>query len=196
MITLIQKILAAIGFVLLLPLIAISVLLILIEDGFPLFFIQDRLGKNMKKFKIYKIRTMHNETPNLGTHEVSTDNYLKTGSFLRKLKIDELPQILNYLKGDLNLIGPRPGLPSQSKLKEIRLAKDIFDVKPGITGLSQVLGYDMEDPLTLSKVDNIYIKKRNIRIDLLIFLATFIKPLRSVIPALFIDDIVNTNKRK
>tara|TARA_B100000780_G_C20994615_1_gene397823 strand:- start:473 stop:892 length:420 start_codon:yes stop_codon:yes gene_type:complete len=139
---------------------------------------------------------MHNETPNLGTHEVSTDNYLKTGSFLRKLKIDELPQILNYLKGDLNLIGPRPGLPSQSKLKEIRLAKDIFDVKPGITGLSQVLGYDMEDPLTLSKVDNIYIKKRNIRIDLLIFLATFIKPLRSVIPALFIDDIVNTNKRK
>ena len=196
MITLIQKILAAIGFVLLLPLIAISVLLILIEDGFPLFFIQDRLGKNMKKFKIYKIRTMHNETPNLGTHEVSTDNYLKTGSLLRKLKIDELPQILNYLKGDLNLIGPRPGLPSQSKLKEIRLAKDIFDVKPGITGLSQVLGYDMEDPLTLSKVDNIYIKKRNIRIDLLIFLATFIKPLRSVIPALFIDDIVNTNKRK
>ena len=98
------KILATFGLILLSPLIAISLLLILIEDGLPVLFIQNRLGLNKKVFRIYKIRTMYKETPNLGTHDVSSSQYLKVGKILRKLKIDELPQIFNFIKGDINLI--------------------------------------------------------------------------------------------
>ena len=87
----------------------------------------------------------------MGTHDVGKDNFLKCGFFLRNLKIDELPQILNYLFGDINLIGPRPSLPSQKELESHRLANNIFNIKPGITGLSQVLGYDMSNPKRLSR---------------------------------------------
>tara|TARA_B100000768_G_scaffold146281_1_gene139363 strand:+ start:2963 stop:3553 length:591 start_codon:yes stop_codon:yes gene_type:complete len=189
MINFLLKISAFIGIVLLSPIIFISMALIVIEDGLPFFFIQERLGKNQKIFKIYKIRTMFNSTPNLGTHEVSVSNYLKIGSFLRSLKIDELPQIINYIKGDLNLIGPRPGLPSQNDLKIARIKNNIFDITPGITGLSQVLGYDMSNPNLLSEIDAIYLKKKSLKIDILIFLATFYKPLRKRLVAIFKTDI-------
>lgn len=121
MINIVLKIIACICIIFLSPFLLISAFLIMIEDGMPVFFIQNRLGKDMKEFKIYKIRTMFRDAPNKGTHEVSKNNYLKTGSMLRKLKIDELPQILNYILGDLNLIGPRPGLPSQHELKTNRI---------------------------------------------------------------------------
>jgi lipopolysaccharide/colanic/teichoic acid biosynthesis glycosyltransferase len=86
-----------------------------------------------------------------------------------------LPQIYNYLKGDLSLIGPRPGLPNQKELKSYREKYGIFIIKPGITGLSQVLGYDMSNPELLAKIDKIYIKNKALKLDILIFLATFIK---------------------
>ena len=185
MINLLLKIVASIGIILLSPLLLISILLIIIEDGFPVFFLQERLGKDMNVFKIYKIRTMYKNTPSLGTHEIDKSNYLKTGAILRKLKIDELPQVLNYIKGDLKLIGPRPGLPTQLELKKFRMGKKIFDVTPGISGLSQILGYDMSDPLRLSRVDALYVKEKSIKLDLLILIATFIKPFRKYLLIMF-----------
>ena len=100
--------------------------LIYFEDGGPTIFTQERLGKNKKIIKLYKIRTMKNFTPNLGTHEVDISNYLRTGSFLRKMKIDELPQVINFLKGDINIIGPRPCLPNQYELINKRESSGIL----------------------------------------------------------------------
>ena len=163
------------SFIVISPIVLFSFFIIWLEDGKPVIFIQTRLGISKKEFYLYKIRTMLKTTPNLGTHEVRISNHLKYGSVLRKLKIDELPQIYNYLKGDLSLVGPRPGLPNQKELKFYREKYGIFMIKPGITGLSQVLGYDMSDPELLAKIDEIYIKNKTFKLDILIFLATFIK---------------------
>ena len=185
----ILKIFVFIGFIIVSPIILISLILIWFEDGSPVIFAQERLGINKNSFRIYKIRTMYKTAPNLGTHEVGIIHYLIAGSFLRKIKVDELPQLLNYLKGEIVLVGPRPGLPTQEKLKKYREKYNIFDTKPGITGLSQILGYDMSNPEVLAKVDKLYINNKSIRLDLYIFLATFIKSLRSKIFLKFKDEI-------
>jgi O-antigen biosynthesis protein WbqP len=185
------KIFTLIGLILLLPIIAISAILILLEDGRPVFFIQERIGKDLKIFNIYKLRTMHKNTPNLGTHEVEKSSYLKTGSILRFTKVDELPQLLNFIKGELLLIGPRPGLKTQLKLKDERLKREVFSVVPGISGLGQVLGYDMSDPVKLSKIDALYISNKSIQLDFKILVATFFKPLRKSLMLRFRDQIKN-----
>jgi O-antigen biosynthesis protein WbqP len=178
-----------IGLTLLLPIIAISAFLILLEDGRPVFFIQKRIGKDLKIFNIYKLRTMYKNTPNVGTHEVKKSNYLKIGSILRFTKVDELPQLINFIKGELLLIGPRPGLETQLKLKDERLKREIFSVVPGISGLGQVLGYDMSDPVKLSKIDALYISNKSIQLDLKILIATFFKPIRRSLMLKFKDQI-------
>lgn len=183
------KILTLIGLIILIPIIAISAFLILLEDGRPVFFIQKRIGKDLKIFNIYKLRTMYKTTPSLGTHEVDKSNYLKIGSFLRLTKVDELPQLINFIKGELLLIGPRPGLDTQLKLKEERLKRKVFSVIPGISGLGQVLGYDMSDPVKLSKIDALYISNKNIELDLKILIATFFKPSRKSLMLRFKEQI-------
>ena len=164
---------AFIGLILISPLIIFAMAIIFIEDGSPVLFVQRRIGKNEKPFNIIKLRTMNKNTPNKATHEISQNNYLRSGSILRKTKIDELPQVLNYLKGDINLIGPRPGLPSQNDLITYRKLNNVFKIKPGITGLAQVLGYDMSNPELLSRIDGLYINKKSITLDINIFIATF-----------------------
>ena len=174
-----MKLLILVGLIIVSPIIVISILLVLFEDGRPVIFMQKRLGKNKKEFTLYKIRTMYKSAPNLGTHEVSSSHYLNFGTLLRKLKIDELPQLINYLKGEINLIGPRPGMSSQIKLKEYRDIHKIFNVKPGVTGFAQILGYDMSNPEVLAKIDRLYIEKKSFKLDLKIFFGTFFKSLRS-----------------
>ena len=188
------KPLALLGLILLSPLLLISIFFILIEDGFPVFFIQKRLGINKKVFNLYKIRSMYKDAPNLGTHEVSNVHYLKIGSILRKLKIDELPQVVNYLKGDINLIGPRPGLPNQYELTKYRDENNIFAIVPGISGLSQILDFDMSNPRLLAKVDLLYIRDKSIKLDLLIFVATFFKPFRKKLLGKYQNEIVKFNE--
>jgi len=178
MLNVLLKIFTVVSLIFLIPVIAISAFLILLEDGGPVFFVQKRIGKDLKIFNIYKLRTMYKTTPNLGTHEVDKSNYLKIGSILRLTKVDELPQLINFVKGDLLLIGPRPGLETQLELKEERFKRQVFDVVPGISGLGQVLGYDMSDPVKLSKVDALYISNKNIQLDLEILIATFFKSAR------------------
>ncbi len=193
MFNLILRFFAFFALLILSPLILISMICVLIEDGMPMIFSQKRLGKDLKDFQIYKIRTMKKNTPEKGTHEISSKNFLYIGNFLRKSKIDELPQIFNYIKGDINLVGPRPGLVNQIKLKEERLRRNIYIIKPGITGLSQVLGYDMSDPAKLSKVDEIYINKSGFLIDFSILIATFIKSFRSKIFQIYSIELSKIN---
>ena len=157
-----------------LPLFVVAFCL-LIEDGMPVLFKQKRRGQNNKIFLIYKIRTMKNNTPELGTYDVDSIFKLKTGIVIRALKVDEFPQLVNVLKGDLNLVGPRPGLEIQMELTEARLSKDIYRVKPGITGLAQILGYDMSNPEKLALVDSIYLENESFRIKMFILLGTFFK---------------------
>jgi O-antigen biosynthesis protein WbqP len=185
----ILKPLVLIGLILISPIIFISLFLVWFEDGSPVIFVQERLGLSKNKFKILKIRTMHKSAPNLGTHEVANAYYLNIGSIIRRIKIDELPQLVNYLKGELELIGPRPGLPSQVKLKEYRDAYNIFNVKPGITGLAQVLGYDMSNPRALAMIDSLYIKNRSIQLDVKIFFATFFNSYRAALYLSFENEI-------
>ena len=141
-----RNIICVAGLIVLFPLFLVYSFLLFLEDGTPLLFSQQRLGKNKKCFKIYKLRTMKNGTPNKGTHEIQHDSYLTIGRFVRKIKLDEFPQLINVLKGDLNLIGHRPGLRNQVILRDYRDSLSVFDHKPGITGLSQVTGHDMSDP--------------------------------------------------
>ena len=148
---------------------------IFFEDGFPVFFKQKRIGLNKKTFTIFKIRTLKRNAPQVGTHEIEDRYKLTLGRIVRALKLDEFPQLWNVIRGDLNLIGPRPGLKSQLALEEARMVQGVFDAKPGITGLAQVLGYDMSTPEMLAEVDKLYIDNKSLRLNIIIFLATFFK---------------------
>ena len=106
----------------------------------PFIFKQERVGVHQKNFTMYKLRTLKKNTPQVGTQELEESDKLKAGKIIRKMKLDEFPQLLNVLKGELNLVGPRPGLVSQTELKESRERLGIFEITPGITGLSQILG--------------------------------------------------------
>jgi O-antigen biosynthesis protein WbqP len=179
-----------IGFSLILPFLFIATLGLLLEDGLPILFVQDRIGQDKKIFKIIKIRTLKTSAPQTGTHELKPMHRLKVGVLIRKIKLDEFPQLLNVIKGDINLVGPRPGLLNQELLLKFRSEREIFKVKPGITGLAQVMGYDMSNPKKLSEIDELYVCKKSFRIDALILLATFIhSPKRYLAQHFKIEDI-------
>ena len=170
-----RNLICIIGLLVMLPFLIFITLLIFIEDGFPIFFVQKRIGLSKQTFAIFKIRTMKKNTPELGTHNIDKVFQLKTGRIIRALKLDELPQLINVLKGDLNLVGPRPGLENQLELKNARIAKDIFSVKPGITGLAQILGYDMSNPEKLAEVDQIFVLNESFLLKTMILIGTFFK---------------------
>jgi len=195
LIVIIRNIVCFAVLVLMLPIIAFASLLIFFEDGLPIFFKQERLGKNKKIFTIYKIRTMKNNAPQLGTHAVSKSFLLKIGKLIRKIKLDEFPQLINVIIGDINLVGPRPGLVSQEMLLYERERKNIFKINPGITGLAQILGYDMSNPKKLSEVDLIYMENQSKYVDLMILLGTFFSKYRNHI-ALKLGICVNTERNE
>ena len=172
---LIRNFICIVGLVLITPILFIAAIAIIIEDGMPVFFIQERVGKNHKIFKIIKMRTLKRDAPNTGTHQLDNKYQLICGKVIRKIKLDEFPQLINVVQGNINLIGPRPGLQSQADLSKYRTAKGVYEIKPGITGLSQVLGYDMSDPSKLAEIDRLYIENKSLHIDLLILIGTFIR---------------------
>ena len=173
-IRMIRDFICIIGLLIISPFLFFAAIAIIIEDGMPILFIQERIGKNQSIFNIIKIRTLKIGAPNIGTYHLKNEYKLKCGKLIRKIKLDEFPQLINVLKGDINLIGPRPGLVSQIDLLQNRNAKGIYEIKPGITGLSQVLGYDMSDPAKLAEIDKIYIQKQSLYVDFLILISTFI----------------------
>lgn len=135
-------------------------------------FAQERVGKKGVSFTCYKFRTMKLGTKQAGTHEIATDNVTPIGRFLRKTKIDELPQIWNIFKGELSLVGPRPCLPSQTELIAAREDLGVLEKIGGITGWAQVHGVDMSNPDKLAKMDADYLAMRSLTLDLKIILAT------------------------
>jgi O-antigen biosynthesis protein WbqP len=149
-----------------------AVIAIRIESpGAPLFR-QKRVGKNQVPFTLIKLRTMASGTTHAGSHEVSAAQITKVGHFLRRTKIDELPQIWNVLIGQMSFVGPRPCLPNQDTLVKERSNLDVFTIRPGITGPAQVAGIDMSTPRKLAVVDAEYIQSRSFLGDLRLILQT------------------------
>lgn len=122
------------------------------DTGSPLFR-QRRVGRNKKPFTLVKFRTMKKDTVSVASHLASADAITSFGRFLRRTKLDELPQLWNVLKGEMSLVGPRPCLFNQAELIEERLALGVFDARPGITGLAQVNEIDMSTPRLLAETD-------------------------------------------
>ncbi len=140
----------------------------------PGLFIQTRGGLHGRHFRLLKFRTMSQETVEAGTHEVPASAVTSIGAFLRRTKFDELPQVLNILKGDISLIGPRPCLPVQEELIAERQRRGVLSVRPGISGLAQIEDIDMSDPTRLAKRDCDYVALQSVILDLKIFIATAI----------------------
>ena len=140
----------------------------------PFFFTQERLGENKKSFKLIKIRTMKINTQEKPTHKLLSKDVTKIGMLLRKLKVDEIPQIINVLRGDMSFVGPRPCLHIQKELISEREKFNIFSIKPGISGLAQINKVDMSNPEVLVKYEYSYLKKRSFSFDLLIIFYTII----------------------
>ena len=161
MIRLIDFLAAFSGLLLLWPLLLIITIIGLFDTGSPIF-IQTRVGKNQKQFKLIKFRTMSVETKSVASHLASNSSITKFGSFLRKTKIDELPQLINVLKGEMSLVGPRPNLFNQEELIKERDALGVYNVLPGVTGLAQVQNIDMSTPKLLAETDKQMIDTLNI----------------------------------
>lgn len=151
-------ILSLVGLVLFFPLIFFVYILNLMIYGSPLFF-QKRVGLNLKIFTLIKFRTMKIGTRNAATHLIDKKSITVFGKFLRILKIDELPQLWNVLIGDMSIVGPRPCLATQKELINERNKRGVFKMKPGITGLAQIKGVTMSNPILLAKTDFQMIKK-------------------------------------
>jgi len=152
MIRIIDFLAALFGLLFLWPILLVIIIIGLFDTGSPIF-IQTRVGKNKKSFELIKFRTMSIETKSVASHLASNTAITKLGGFLRKTKIDELPQLINVLKGEMSLVGPRPNLFNQEELIKARDGLGVYDVLPGITGLAQVKNIDMSTPQLLAEVD-------------------------------------------
>lgn len=152
LIRLLDIVLSLFGLVIGAPVLLLLVVAGLLDTGSPLFR-QERVGRHQKPFTLVKFRTMAVDTASVATHLASASSVTSFGRFLRRTKLDELPQLWNVLKGEMSLVGPRPGLFNQTELTAARQQQGVFEVRPGITGLAQVNGIDMSTPEYLAEVD-------------------------------------------
>ena len=150
------------GLIITFPILLIVTILIRFDTKSPIF-LQKRVGKNKKAFTLIKFRTMTVDTKSVASHLVNSASITKTGAFLRKTKIDELPQLINVLKGEMSIVGPRPNLFNQEELIQERDMLGVYDVLPGITGLAQVNNIDMSTPKLLAETDNKMISNLTIK---------------------------------
>ncbi|MCU8022005.1 MULTISPECIES: sugar transferase [unclassified Shewanella] len=150
------------GLLFLWPILLIVTIIGLFDTGSPIF-IQTRVGKHKKPFTLVKFRTMSKDTASVASHLANNASITKFGHFLRKTKIDELPQLINVLKGDMSLVGPRPNLFNQEELIAERDALGVYNVLPGVTGLAQVQNIDMSTPKLLAETDRQMIESLTIK---------------------------------
>jgi lipopolysaccharide/colanic/teichoic acid biosynthesis glycosyltransferase len=155
-------ILSLAGLVIGVPVWALMLVLGWLDTRSPLF-LQERIGRHQKPFTLMKFRTMRPDTKSVATHLVDTSAVTKLGYFLRRTKLDELPQLWNVLKGDMSLVGPRPCLISQTELIHERESRGVFRVRPGITGLAQINGIDMSTPRHLAEIDALMLQSMSLR---------------------------------
>ncbi|MEW5894015.1 MAG: sugar transferase [Pseudomonadota bacterium] len=152
MLRFLDMVLAGLGLLVALPLMVVLFLIGLFDTGAPLFM-QTRVGRYQKPFTLVKFRTMRPDTQSVATHLANPTAVTPLGAFLRRTKLDELPQLWNVLKGEMSLVGPRPCLFNQTELIEERAARGVFSTRPGITGLAQINGIDMSTPKLLAETD-------------------------------------------
>jgi len=170
-----NRLFALVVLIILSPIFLAVALAIFIEDGSPIFFKQKRIGVNYTFFNIYKFRSMKKNTPNVATHLLTNaDQFLlRIGRILRKLSLDELPNLINIIKGEMVFVGPRPALYNQDDLMTLRVATGVDKLKPGITGWAQING---RDDITIEKkvqLEQEYLYKRSTLFDLEIIIKTF-----------------------
>jgi lipopolysaccharide/colanic/teichoic acid biosynthesis glycosyltransferase len=149
------------GLLLLSPILIVLIIIGYFDIGSPIFR-QERVGKDKKPFRLMKFRSMHVNAPSVATHLVQVSAITKWGSFLRKSKLDELPQLFNVLLGDMSFVGPRPNLFNQEELIEERSKRGVYSIRPGITGLAQINKIDMSTPELLAETDAMMISQLNI----------------------------------
>ncbi len=168
-----DKFFAFIIILIIFPFIVIICFIIYIFDGMPIFFTQKRVGKNNLEFKIYKLRTMKNNTKDVATHLLkSKSHFTITGPALRKLSIDEIPQLFNIIKGDMVFFGPRPALYNQHDLIRIRKRFGIDMIKPGVTGWAQVNGRDSLSIEEKADLDRYYLENKSSLLNVKILFMT------------------------
>ena len=177
----IDRFLALIGLIVLSPLFLILIIAIKLDSPGPIFFRQKRVGIHKTHFEILKFRTMRTDTPkDMPTHMLKNpDQYItKVGRFLRKTSLDELPQIINILKGDMAIVGPRPALWNQYDLIEERDKYGANDILPGLTGWAQINGRDELEIPVKAKLDGDYVAKMSFGMDLRCILGTVVSVAR------------------
>lgn len=171
----INRLFALILIILISPIFLFVAIAIIIEDGFPVFFTQSRVGINYSFFKIYKFRSMKKNTPNVATHLLTNPDQflLKSGKFIRKTSLDELPNLFNILKGEMVFIGPRPALFNQDDLMSLRVVSGVYKLKPGITGWAQINGRDEISIEAKVALEQEYLQRKNFFFDITIIIKTF-----------------------
>ena len=167
---------ALLGLIVLSPVILVVSSIVRATSSGPVMFRQRRIGLNEIPFVCYKFRTMYPGTAERATHEIGQSAVTPAGRFLRRFKLDELPQLWNVLRGEMGLVGPRPCLPVQHELIEERRSRGVFSVRPGITGLAQVEGIDMSEPRRLAERDADYIRMHNMPLDIRLLFRTIVHP--------------------
>ena len=157
------------------PILFLIAIIIFTQDGFPILFWQKRVGINYTFFNIYKFRSMKKNTPNLATHLLTNpEQYLlKIGKFIRKTSLDELPNLINIIKGEMVFVGPRPALYNQDDLMALRVATGVDKLKPGITGWAQINGRDDISIEKKVQLEHEYLQKKSFLFDLTIVIKTF-----------------------
>jgi O-antigen biosynthesis protein WbqP len=165
-------IVSALGLIVLMPVMLTIAYFVSRSSRGGVLFVQDRVGKFEKLFRCYKFRTMTHGAPVAGSHEVAESWITPTGRRLRSAKLDELPQLFNVLRGDMSLVGPRPCLPSQIDVIVARRVRNVFGIRPGITGIAQLASIDMSTPERLAEADHCYVEKQTFVGDLRILAAT------------------------
>ena len=171
----IQKFIALLILIVLQPLFLIISIIILIDNGFPIIYIQKNYGKNHKHFYLYKFRTMKKNTPEIPTEEFNQpEQYLlKSGAFLRRYSLDELPQLVNIIEGNMKIIGPRPCMVNNEEIvKNLREKCGVYKLTPGITGWAQVNGRDLNSFEKKVELDHYYMLNKSFLLDIQIILMT------------------------
>lgn len=176
-----NRLIALFVLILISPIFIIIILFIYFEDGAPVFFKQKRVGVNYTFFEIYKFRSMKNNTPNVATHllENPSQYLLKIGKFIRKLSLDELPNLINIIKGEMVFVGPRPALYNQDDLMLLRVNAGVDKLIPGITGWAQINGRDEISIEKKVKFEHEYLTKKSIFLDFKILFLTIFKVFKS-----------------
>jgi O-antigen biosynthesis protein WbqP len=170
-----NRLFALVILILLSPIFLFVAFAILIEDGYPFFFNQKRVGINYSFFNIYKFRSMKKNTPNVATHLLTNpEQYLlKIGKLVRKTSLDELPNLINIIKGEMVFVGPRPALYNQDDLMALRVAAGVDKLKPGITGWAQINGRDEISIAQKVQLEQEYLYKKSFLFDIEILIKTF-----------------------